>query len=540
MSSRSYRVPRMDPAGAGRRARCGLSAWNGAAARLLLFVLLPGTMVASGAPSATAAQPATPDWAPDGPGSFEECTITVVGAAASADGRPLLFKNRDSGYVDNEVVYFEDGVHPYVTLVSAGETANAWIGVNQAGFAIMNALSYNIPDSLWGGITNGQLMKLALQTCATVSDFENLLWQTARGTGRDNPANLGVIDARGGAAMFEVGSRHHRRFDAGNPQHAPKGYLARANFSLSWDTTAVETWRYRRASALLGRAVERGGVRRVDALEMLRDLHSAYVDPYPLPCEQAPPGWPGAIGYIDTYETINRVSTVASGLVAGVRPDEPAGLSVFYAALGQPVVAPYVPVWVDGGPTPSQLDGPQTAPFCDLARARADDVYDYPASWRLLNSRKLVEATGSRTVNLVLVRAIERRAHASVDSLLQIWRTTGISPDGAAAAQAKICATMFRHFKGAGGSEARPLTGPVAVTPNPARAEVWFTSPSGGPLELFDLAGRRLAVLREESGGVGSYLWDRRDASGARLPAGIYFCRPVGDAGPAARLVLLP
>lgn len=481
-----------------------------------------------------------PAWAPAGPESFEECTIAVVGPGASADGRPLLFKNRDSGYVDNEVVYFEDGAYRYVALVNAGDAANAWIGVNEAGFAILNSLSYNIPDSLWGGITNGQMMKLALQSCATVSDFEDLLLQTAQGSGRENPANLGVIDAQGGAAMFEVGSRHHRRFDAGNPQHAPKGFLARANFSLAYDTTAVETWRFRRATVLLGQAVERGGVRRVDALEMLRDLHSRYVDPYPLPCDVGPPGWPGAIGYVDTYETINRVSTVASGLIVGVTPQEPAGLSAFYAALGQPVVTPFVPVWVAGGATPSQLDGAQTAPFCDLARVRADLVYDHPGSWSLLDTRKLVQAAGARAVNLVLVRTIERRAHARVDSLLAIWRTTGISPEDAAAAQQKICAGMFREYKGASGAEVRPQLVRVEVAPNPARGEVRISAESRGPMEIFDLTGRRVASLSPNAARGSLFRWDRREEGGALVPAGIYFCRPRGESGPAARLVILP
>jgi hypothetical protein len=473
-------------------------------------------------------------WSPDTPDSYEECTIAVVSPQASGDGRPLLYKNRDSGYVDNEAVYFSGAEHSFVSLVNAGEFGDAWVGVNDAGFAVLNALSYNIPDSLWGGMTNGHLMKLALETCATVDDFEALLYQTAAGQGRENPANLGVIDALGGASLFEVGNRHHHRFDADDAQDAPSGFLVRANFSLAYDTTTSQTWRFRRARTLVTRALAQNGVDRRDLLEMGRDLCTPYVNPYPLPCECYPPGYPSAVGYVDTYDTINRVSSVASGLIHGVRPGEDPLLSTLFLALGQPAVTPFVPLWVAAASTPPQMDGEETAPFCDRAQDYRADAYDYGGNWNFVNTRKLVAQGVSRPTGLVLVRAIDRRAHSQVDAFLARWRLEGIDPVEVRAAEDAIAARMFAEYKGTGSSEYRPQL--VQVTPNPARGGTQVLAGDGSPVEIFDVTGRRVAGL---AGGPAGQSWDGRDETGRTLPAGVYFCRPASGAGSATPITLI-
>lgn len=473
-------------------------------------------------------------WSPDGPDALEECTIGVISPRASRDGRPLLWKNRDSGYLDNEAVFFVGEKYDYITLVNAGQTADAWVGVNEAGFAVLNALSYNIPDSIWGGITNGRLMKRALETCATVDEFEALLRETASGPGRENPANLGVIDARAGAAIFEVGSRHHHRFDAGDPADAAGGFLVRANFSLSHDTTNIDTWRFRRARALVTKAAAHDGVDPLDLRETARDLCSRDVDPYPLPCECYPPGHPSALGYVDTDETINRVTSVSSGLIHGVRPGEDPRLSTLFLALGQPVITPFVPLWVAAGPTPREMDGEETAAFCDVAQRHRAEVYDHPWYWVFCNTRELADPLASQPRHLLLVRSIERRAHASVDALLEKWRLTGIDPAAMAAAEASLAGRMFAEYSGAGssGNESRAME----VTPNPVRGRALILGHRRGPIEIFDVSGRLVARLE---GSGERAVWDGRDQDGRTVGSGTYFCRPFGDPGPATSIIVL-
>jgi len=524
---------------------------------VLPFLLALLVLVAEAPRPAAACDPASPPWAPAGPDTFEECTIVVVSAEASADGRPLLWKNRDAGFLDNEAVFFSGGKHSYLSLTNANTLTEAWVGVNDAGFAILNALSYNVPDSTYGGITNGQLMKLALETCATVNEFEALLHQIAYAQGRENPANLGVIDAQGGAAVFEVGNRHHFRFDAGGGEGAAGGFLVRANFSLAYDTLGTDTWRFRRASALMRQAATGGGVERREVLEIARDLGTAQVDPYPLPCECAPPGYPDAFGYVDTQETINRVSTVASGLIHGAAAGEDPGLATLFLALGQPAVTPFVPLWVPAGATPPEMDGTLTAPFCDESRRHRAEVYDYAGNWRFLNTKRLLSPDRSQPLHLGHVWQIEHDAHLRADSLLAQWRRQGFDPKAMSVAEKSLARAMFNEYKAPQGGDEPALW--VLVGPNPTAGEATIVAQIPGPIDVFDVRGRRVARLAASSGAAGGLAgafgtagssgraqsgarWDGRDESGARVPSGTYFCLPAGGktAGVApARIIVV-
>ena len=103
--------------------------------------------------------------------SGEECTIGVACGRATADGRPLLWKNRDAQKHDNVVTAFQDGKTPYLGLCDAGAKGSVWGGANAAGFCILNSVSRDLPQGSTKGPGNGSFMKLALQRCTTVADF---------------------------------------------------------------------------------------------------------------------------------------------------------------------------------------------------------------------------------------------------------------------------------------------------------------------------------------------------------------------------------
>jgi hypothetical protein len=475
--------------------------------------------------------------------STEECTIAVVSGSVTDDGRPLLWKNRDTAYVDNEIVYFDDGLYPYLALVSAGETNNAWMGVNSRGFAVLNALSHNLPDIFQGGITNGALMKLALQTCGTVDDFQNLLIQT-NVTGRDNPANLAVIDASGGASMFEAGNRSFVRYDADGSALGPNGFVVRANLSLSADTTGWNTWRFRRATALVQAAVANRKAQATDLLRVSRDLCTATINPYPLPYEGSPPYYPDAYGYVDASETINRQSSVAGGVIRGVQLHEDPRLSTYYALVGHPEVTPAVPLWVAAGPTPPEMDGPVTSPMCDAARARRQACFDYPGNPSLINTMRLTGAASGGRDFIPLVAHIEGRLLPEAEQDLVLWRAAGvISPGEMAKAERDMASSAYKEYTGSGAS---PVTASLRFTPNPSRGEtgIWYelTSKAVSPwaLEIFDVSGRLVARLDQPSEGdlvsaTGPIRWNGRDRRGAPVPSGVYFCRPAGQVRGEAR-----
>jgi len=66
----------------------------------------------------------------------EECTTVVVSGSATVDGRPLLWKNRDWSDRDNKLAYLGEGPLAAVAVVKPGNSASAYMGVSEEGFAI--------------------------------------------------------------------------------------------------------------------------------------------------------------------------------------------------------------------------------------------------------------------------------------------------------------------------------------------------------------------------------------------------------------------
>jgi len=110
------------------------------------------------------------------------CTIGVASGKATADGRPLLWKNADgpSDRSDREVVYFKDGRFKYLALAVADWPQGIYAGVNEFGFCMVTSVAFNLPETSKKGVGGEEIMRLALQQCVTADDFENLLNTTAR------------------------------------------------------------------------------------------------------------------------------------------------------------------------------------------------------------------------------------------------------------------------------------------------------------------------------------------------------------------------
>jgi hypothetical protein len=296
---------------------------------------------------------------------------------------------------------------------------------------------------------------------------------------------------------------------------------------------------------LLGDAVDRGAADARYTLEhVTRDIRSAGVDPYPLPYEGAPPGYPDAKGYVDADETINRRSSRAAGIVHGVRPGEDPLLATFYAIVGQPVVTIALPVWVAAGDTPPELDGKVTSPLCDLAIERRDDSYDWPYNASLLNTYRLVD--DCRDSYLAVVERIERWMFPVIEERLAEWRETGVDPAKMAFVETELAAQAFLAYKG-GPLPYPPLALTVEVGPNPMQSrttihyELEAPPPPGSTIDLVDVGGRRVRRLSTcgNPALAGTIRWDGRDASGATVAAGVYFVKPSWAGGRAAASVVV-
>ena len=106
----------------------------------------------------------------------DACTSAIFTGKATPDGRPLLWKHRDTGELDNRIEFFPAGgsrKYSFIGLVNSDvEDGEVWTGTNEAGFSIMNTASYNLQsESADFEDQEGAVMYKALGSCRTLQDL---------------------------------------------------------------------------------------------------------------------------------------------------------------------------------------------------------------------------------------------------------------------------------------------------------------------------------------------------------------------------------
>jgi len=352
--------------------------------------------------------------------------MAVVSGNVTSDGRPLLWKNRDYRVVENELVYHAHGDAPgeYACLaqVNAGQKRSAWMGVNSAGLCIANTLARDLEvPPVPRGPGNGNFMLRALKTCATVNDVEELLRKTNL-TGRATNANFGVIDAQGGAVVFEAGFHSYTRFDADDPSVAPHGFLVRSNFSTTGSKVTptpseqelnqcYSADRYLRAEQLLKPVLSSDDLTYTllsqHARDLHRDLHKETddLDESELPAE------------IDTRNTICRNTTIAFAVFQGVRPDEDPLLTTMWLGLGNPAFSVAVPCWVAMENVAPEMQGVPDSPLNATSRELKQQFYN--------QQQDTLQTGGLAQVCVELLELEEVHFRTSIRQLNE-WREQGI------------------------------------------------------------------------------------------------------------------
>lgn len=328
------------------------------------------------------------------------CTTAVISGKVTVDGRPLLWKNRDAPYRDNQVVFLDKGKYRCMAVVNAGKRDAVWMGVNEAGLCIENSLCRDLTDPAVKGPGNGGLMLRALQSCATVADFEKLLEQT--NGKRSTNATYGVIDRDGGAMLFEASPTEFARWDANDPKDAPNGYVVRSNFALmdqgkreisNEDAAAIYSGnRYLRADQLMRQAISDGKISVKYLLQhCARDLADAKGQPI---CGSIN----GEIGplmeSIDTASTISRRTSVSAAVFQGVLPNEDPLLTTMWVMLGEPNFSVAVPCWVKAGEIAQPLIGDGKSPLCTAVRKLRQQNYTQPKD----DGAEFLQGAGMQTI----------------------------------------------------------------------------------------------------------------------------------------------
>lgn len=271
------------------------------------------------------------------------CTSVIVSGKATKDGRPLIFKNRDTSTLHNMTIVVQGRVYRYIGLVNAEDTApvNVWGGHNEAGFGIINTAAYNLNGD--GGDTDGDgiLIRKALELCATLEDFERLLDTLKKP--RIVNSNFAVLDAKGGCAYYETGNYDYVKFDVNDPNVAPDGYLMRTNFGTTGNhklDLGVE--RYCAITDFMTEACKEGKLEHDYLLTSIsRHLKHGVtkLDMYDFMPENE-----DDTRYFSFGDYITRYSTSSAILVQGVRPDESPSNTVSWTIIGWPLTTVAIPL----------------------------------------------------------------------------------------------------------------------------------------------------------------------------------------------------
>ena len=340
----------------------------------------------------------------------DACTSAIVSGKLTANGRPLMWKNRDTNDLNNRVerIVAHDGLMEFVALFDARDLQDtaAWMGFNEAGFAIMNTASYNLNgnDGVKEMDREGELMRYALERCKTVDDFENLLKTLPKPLGVE--ANFGVIDAKGNGAYFETGNYKYVKFDLAD---ATSGILTRTNYSYSGEKDKGMGYvRERNEKALLAPHIAAQDITPATLTEELsRTFYNAQLGK---DFTRSGDNW------IVDQDFIPRRISSASVVIEGIVPGENPRLTTMWIALGYPPCAEVYAVWVGQDGVAPELTGTTAdnhSVQCDKVNKRKEEVFPVTRGngKQYLNLSKLYNNDGTgycQTLKLKNLQAYKR------------------------------------------------------------------------------------------------------------------------------------
>ena len=313
------------------------------------------------------------------------------------------------------------------------------MGVNSAGFAIMNSSSKDLEGEK--SSENGFYMKKALEQCRSVDDFGKLLYETNI-QGRKTRSNFGVIDALGGGAIFETASHSFVRFDA---KDSPYGYIVRANFAATGvkDSLAYGYQRWARANLLwLRKAREKALSYRYILRTVSRDLVNESAYPYPLPFTGRQDSLPKGVLY--TQNSINRFKTVSVVVFHGVVLSENPALTTMWVILGEPICGVAFPVWPVDETLPAAISEGNPPRMNHLIQEIEAIVYPNKTNPGWLYSSRL--ETAEKKGILPALMAVEDSVFSETETRINRWQTQ-FRPDEMKAFQKKTVNRLLRTFE---------------------------------------------------------------------------------------------
>ena len=314
-------------------------------------------------------------------GDVFACTSAIITGKATPDGRPLMWKHRDTGELNNKVKRYKGDKYFFYALINSPDALKeeAWTGTNEVGFSIMNTASYNlknddIPSDQMD--REGELMYKALGSCRTLADFEKFLNKYKRPMGVE--ANFGVIDSEGGAAYYEVNNDSWTKIDANDPKIAPQGYIIYTNHSYTGRLDdGMGYIRYTTAEKIMKEQIGRHGD--ITAQWIMQNLsRTFYHSVLGVDLNKDKEFVEKCNGWFMDQDFIPRKSSSCAIVIEGVKKGENPANIIMWTILGYPPIGISVPLMVANGdniPAFMTAEGTENAQMCNWVLKNKEEIF---------------------------------------------------------------------------------------------------------------------------------------------------------------------
>lgn len=283
--------------------------------------------------------------------SINACTTAIIGVKASKSKIPMLWKNRDTGYLSNKIIFVKESPFSYIGIINAKETSgnNVYAGLNSQGFGIINTVAYNLPiDKSEFVDLEGRIMADALRLCKTVDDFEKYIKKNL-GRTLGSWANYGVIDANGKAVVFEIYNHGYYRIDTNDSNRT---YIVNTNFARNGKKGKGAGYiRFEQATKLF-KKIPKG---KITHEYIFKNISRNFGHPYLIhPTLNELKNRTGKTPFwIFNGDCIDRPSTSAAIIINGKRKQN--SVATMWVILGEPLSSIAVPLWVEAETVPDEM-----------------------------------------------------------------------------------------------------------------------------------------------------------------------------------------
>ena len=282
------------------------------------------------------------------------CTSIIVSGKVTPDGRPYIFKNRDTHDLDNLAIQIQGPRYRFIGIVATKDTLykSVWSGHNEVGFAIANTTAYNLNGEPepgkprpQGDDNDGTLMRKALGTCRTLGDFEHLLDSIKAQGPIPSNSNFAVLDAEGGVAYYETGNKGYVKYDANDPLVAPYGFIVRTNHGMSGERSLDQgVERYLAISDYATRAAFANDLGFENIIrKVTRNLKHGLTQ---IDLHDFQPQDDSQPVYFPFRDFIPRYLTASAQLIQGVKENESPLLTTAWTIVGSPLTTVAIPLWI--------------------------------------------------------------------------------------------------------------------------------------------------------------------------------------------------